>query len=42
MLTICCFCGKIIKKGQLKDGYASDGVCDRCKAFFLACLKGEL
>lgn len=32
ILTICCECGKTIKQGQLKDGYASDGLCSSCKA----------
>lgn len=42
LLTICCSCGSTIQKGELKDGYASDGLCPECSPFIVAEMNGEL
>ncbi len=42
LLTICCSCGSTIQKGELKDGYASDGLCPACSPSVIANMKEEL
>lgn len=41
ILTICCECGKTIKKGQLKDGRVSDGICPSCASSLIAQMMGK-